>query len=170
MELTEIIKKPIQTEKTNLLQANNNVVTFEVNWYANKFQVAKAVEFIFKVKVEKVNLIKVDKKPKRVGRFNGFTNRYKKAYVFLKEGEKINFYPEETKKKETKKKDTAKTEEQKAKEKSVEEKVAAKLAKTKAEKPAAPKASTAKKVEEKPKKVTTTKASTTKTTKTKKEE
>lgn len=127
MELTQVIKKPILTEKTTNLQQEKNVVTFEVDWAANQFQIKKAVEFIFKVQVEKINIVKVDKKPKRLGRFNGFTNRYKKAYVFLKEGSKINFYPEEEKKKT--KKVVTKTDEEKAKEKSVEEKLKAKLAK-----------------------------------------
>ena len=166
MEVTEIIKKPIQTEKTNLLQANNNVVTFEVNWYANKYQIAHAVEFIFKVKVDKVNIIKVGKKPKRVGRFNGFTNRYKKAYVYLAKGEKINFYPEEAK--ETKKKVTEKSEEQVKKEKAVEEKLAAKLS----HKTSPEKETVTKKVASKatPKKEGETKKTTVKKATTKKEE
>lgn len=95
MELTQVIRKPILTEKTNLLQAENKY-TFEVDYAANKFQIKRAVEFIFQVKVVSVNTIKIEKQPKRVGRFNGFTNRYKKAIVKLAEGDKIVFYPNET--------------------------------------------------------------------------
>ncbi|WP_029608988.1 50S ribosomal protein L23 [Mycoplasma simbae] len=94
MEKTQVIRRPILTEKTNLLQAQNKY-TFEVDWNANKFQIKQAVEFIFDVKVTDVRTIKVDKKAKRVGRFNGFTNRYKKAIVSLAQDDKIVFYANE---------------------------------------------------------------------------
>ncbi|MEA4115194.1 50S ribosomal protein L23 [Mycoplasma sp. 744] len=94
MELTQVIKKPILTEKTNNLQSQNTY-TFEVDYSANKYQIKNAVEHIFQVKVSSVNTIKIDKKYKRVGRFEGYLNRYKKAIVTLKEGYVINYYPNE---------------------------------------------------------------------------
>ncbi|PPJ44282.1 50S ribosomal protein L23, partial [Rhizobium sp. KAs_5_22] len=74
------------TEKSDYLRTKNQVLTFKVDFAANKFQIKEAVETIFQVKVAKVNTIKIDKKPKNVGRFHGFTNRYKKAMVTLVEG------------------------------------------------------------------------------------
>ncbi|QSF13961.1 50S ribosomal protein L23 [Mycoplasma sp. Mirounga ES2805-ORL] len=137
MELTNIIKRPILTEKTNNLQ-QQNTYTFEVDWAANKFQIKNAIEFIFQVTVTNVNTLKVDKKFKRVGRFEGFENRYKKAIVTLKEGDVINYYPQDANvkadeaKKATKAKEQAKAEKDAAKEK--EAKLAEKLAAKKAAK------------------------------------
>ncbi|UUM19958.1 MULTISPECIES: 50S ribosomal protein L23 [unclassified Mycoplasma] len=126
MELTKVLQAPVLTEKT-YQQMSNGVYTFKADYHANKFQIANAVEKIFKVKVEKVNTIKVDKKPKNVGRFHGFTNRYKKAMVTLALGQEINFFPNEdvnpTKEKEQKDK-----EEKKTLASDVERRVAAKLA------------------------------------------
>lgn len=149
MHVTQVIKRPILTEKTNTLQAANTY-TFEVDYAANKYQIKKAVEFIFQVKVVRVNTIKVDKKFKRLGRFEGYLNRYKKAIVTLKEGDVINFYPNESEAKDeakkAKKAEQVKAEKAESKEKEAQlaAKIAAKKAKTK--KPAAPKK--AKKAEE----------------------
>ncbi|PAF55405.1 50S ribosomal protein L23 [Mycoplasmopsis agassizii] len=96
MLVNEIIKAPILTEKSYSLM-EQRVYTFKIDNRANKIEIAKAVEFIFNVEVEKVNLMKVARKPKKVGRFSGFTSSYKKAYVTLKEGHVINFFPEEAK-------------------------------------------------------------------------
>ncbi|MBZ4212605.1 50S ribosomal protein L23 [Mycoplasma sp. U97] len=139
MEITRVIRRPILTEKSNV-GLSSNVYTFEVDYTANKYQIKKAVEFIFKVKVVDVNTIKVDKKPKNLGRFHGFTNRYKKAMVKLAEGFTIAFYPQE----ETQdaKKESEKAEEikaTKAKAEAKEAKVAEKLAAKKASKKAASK-------------------------------
>lgn len=77
----EIIKNPIVTEKTQNLQMNNNTIILEVQNDADKDEIKSAVEAIFNVKVDKVNTVTVAKKAKRVGRYNGFTKGYKKAYV-----------------------------------------------------------------------------------------
>ncbi|QCZ36832.1 50S ribosomal protein L23 [Mycoplasma nasistruthionis] len=131
MELTRVIKAPVLTEKSEL-QRMRNVFTFKVDFHANKFQIANAVETIFGVKVEKVNTIKVDKKAKNVGRFHGFTNRYKKAMVTVKEGSNLNFLPGEEQEKAVLAETQAKAEEAKkakaAKSAEVEKKAAAKLA------------------------------------------
>ena len=68
----DIIKAPIITEKTTALN-ENNVVTFSVDVKANKTQIKQAIEEIFNVKVESVNVINVLPKKKRVGRFSGYT-------------------------------------------------------------------------------------------------
>ena len=84
----DIIKAPIITEKTTALN-ENNVVTFSVDVKANKTQIKQAIEEIFNVKVESVNVINVHHKKKRVGRYSGYTKKVKKAIVKLKEGSSI---------------------------------------------------------------------------------
>ncbi len=91
MHVTEIIKKPILTEKTYKNVANN-VYTFSVNVKANKTQIKKAFEKIFEVKVEKVNIINCKSKSKRLGKYIGQTSRYKKSIIKLKSGEKLDLF------------------------------------------------------------------------------
>ena len=67
---------------------------FAVDKKATKIEIKKAVEFIFQVKVDSVNTFNVPKKPKRVGRFNGFVAGYKKAIVKISEGS-IQILPDE---------------------------------------------------------------------------
>lgn len=76
------------TEKTTTLK-DNNVIVFSVDPKANKTQIKQAVEKIFNVKVESVNTINVRPKKKRVGKYSGYTNKVKKAYVKLKDGSSI---------------------------------------------------------------------------------
>ena len=85
----DIIKAPIITEKTSDLLKNQNTITFSVDVKANKTQIKQAIENIFDVKVENVNIINVKPKKKRVGRYVGKTNKVKKAIVKLKEGSSI---------------------------------------------------------------------------------
>ncbi|ATA58571.1 50S ribosomal protein L23 [Geobacillus stearothermophilus] len=78
----DIIKRPIITENTmNLI--GQRKYTFEVDVKANKTEVKDAVEKIFGVKVEKVNIMNYKGKFKRVGRYSGYTNRRRKAIVTL---------------------------------------------------------------------------------------
>lgn len=93
MNISEIIKYPLLSEKT-YEQMSNNIYTFVVDKKASKIEIKKAVEFIFDVKVDRVNIINVDKKRKRVGRYEGFKKAYKKAIVSLKEGS-ISIFPDE---------------------------------------------------------------------------
>ncbi|WP_036452142.1 50S ribosomal protein L23 [Mycoplasma buteonis] len=131
MELTRVIKAPILTEKTDGQRASG-VYTFKVDYHANKHQIALAVETIFGVKVTKVNTIKIEKKAKNVGRFHGFTNRYKKAMVWIADGQSLNYLPEDgSEALESEETATAKAEKV-AKANEVENKVAAKLASKKA--------------------------------------
>lgn len=130
MQLTDIIRRPIITEKSNQQTVNNNSYTFEVAYNANKFQIARAIEIIFQVKVEKVNTMKFEKQPKNIGRYHGFTNRYKKAIVKLAEGDLINFYPSDEVKTEEKEEKATKTAKKEVSE--VEKRAAEKLAAKKA--------------------------------------
>jgi large subunit ribosomal protein L23 len=66
--------------------------TFEVHSMANKIQIRKAIEEIFKVKVEKVNTINMKPKPKRYGVFKGKTRSWKKAMISLAAGQRIEFF------------------------------------------------------------------------------
>lgn len=93
--ITEILKRPVLTEKSLTLQAEENKYTFDVEYNADKTQIKAAVEKMFDVKVEKVNVIKVKPKTKRVGRYVGKTNRRKKAIVKLAEGNTIDLFGEE---------------------------------------------------------------------------
>ena len=86
----DIIKAPIITEKSANIAANEKTYVFKVDVKANKSQIKDAIEKIFNVKVEKVNTVNVHAKKKRVGRYTGMTNKYKKAIVTLAIGNKID--------------------------------------------------------------------------------
>ena len=88
----DIIQAPIITEKTMAMKESDNKYTFKVAKSANKVEIKKAVEEIFKVKVISVNTLNVLPKRKRVGRYEGFTPAYKKAIVKLAEGNKIDSF------------------------------------------------------------------------------
>ncbi len=90
--LYEIIRKPLISEKANMLKENSQIVTFEVNRSANKIEIKQAVEKAFDVKVKAVNTIQFRGKMKRVGANMGQRNNWKKAYVTLEEGQNIDFY------------------------------------------------------------------------------
>ena len=86
----DIIIAPIITEKSASLEALNTYV-FKVDVKANKTSIKQAIEKIFNVKVKEVRTVNSHPKKKRVGRYTGMTNKYKKAYVTLKEGNSISF-------------------------------------------------------------------------------
>ena len=89
MNANEIIRRPLVTEKSTMMRETGaNVIAFEVDPDANKIQVKKAVEELFKVKVAEVRIFNVPGKMKRMGRFAGKRRDWKKAYVRLKAGEK----------------------------------------------------------------------------------
>ena len=87
----DIIFAPIITEKTANMADEKNTYVFKVDVRANKTQIKQAVENAFNVKVVSVNTLNVHPKTKRVGRYTGKTNRYKKAIVKLAEGNTISF-------------------------------------------------------------------------------
>jgi len=90
---TQIIKYPIITDKaTRLLE--NNQYSFIVDRYSNKITIKNAIEFLFNVKVIKVNTCNLPRKTKRVGKYIGWKPQYKKAIVSLAEGDVINLFTE----------------------------------------------------------------------------
>ena len=88
----QIILRPVITEKTTRLRDANHEVCFEVAPDANKIEVKKAVEELFKTNVESVTIVQLKGKVKRLGRSQGRTKDRKKAYVKLKKGEKMIEY------------------------------------------------------------------------------
>ncbi len=87
-----VLIRPLLTEKITGLREHTNTVGFVVHPDANRIQIRQAVEALLKVKVEKVNLMNVRGKVKRLGRFSGRRSDWKKAFVTLKEGEKLEMY------------------------------------------------------------------------------
>jgi len=91
MDIYEILKKPLITEKATAMNTKDNKVCFEVVRTANKHQIKKAVENIFNVKVKDVKTQCVPSDRRRWGRYVKKEKPYKKAIVTLKEG-KIEFF------------------------------------------------------------------------------
>ena len=85
----QLIKGPIITEKAHLIKAAGNKVSLRVDKNANKIEIRKAIEELFKVKVLQVNTISIKGKAKRMGRTEGVRSDWKKAIVTLAPGEKI---------------------------------------------------------------------------------
>ena len=83
-----IIRRPLVTEKSTMQKDATNIIAFEVDPKANKIDVKRAVETLFKVKVDEVRLFNVRGKMKRMGRNVGKRRDWRKAYVRLKAGEK----------------------------------------------------------------------------------
>jgi large subunit ribosomal protein L23 len=88
----QLIKGPIITEKTHALRESNNKLTLRVDVKANKIEIRKAIEVLFKVKVVAVNTIQMMGKKKRMGKTEGKRPNWKKAIVTLAPGEKIAGY------------------------------------------------------------------------------
>ena len=86
------LHSPLISEKETFLEEKGKYV-FKVLKRANKTEIKKAVEDLYKVKVEKVNIINTKRKKRRLGRVEGFKPGYKKAIVSLKEGDKIEIVP-----------------------------------------------------------------------------
>jgi large subunit ribosomal protein L23 len=87
-----LIKGPIITEKTHSLKEAGNKLTLKVDVKANKIEIRKAVEVLFKVKVLAVNTIQMMGKKKKLGKSEGKRSAWKKAIVTLAPGEKIAGY------------------------------------------------------------------------------
>ena len=85
----DVIRRPLITEKTTLLKETQRSIVFEVHRDATKPEIKKAVESLFSVKVQDVRTARVHGKVKRQGRYFGQRSDWKKAYVVLKEGEKM---------------------------------------------------------------------------------
>jgi large subunit ribosomal protein L23 len=87
----DIIKRPLITEKTTYL-VDQGKYTFEVMQGVNKVEIKKAIEELFDVTVVSINVINVRKKPRRVGKHDGFTAAVRKAIVTLQEGQTLDVF------------------------------------------------------------------------------
>ena len=89
----QIVKYPIITDKaTRLLE--NNQYTFMVDRYSDKVSIKTAIEYLFNVKVIKINTCNLPRKQKRVGKYIGWKSQYKKAILTLAKGDVINLFTE----------------------------------------------------------------------------
>jgi large subunit ribosomal protein L23 len=89
MKLTDVIRRPLITEKTTLVREDGRTLVFEVSRDANKIDIKRAVESLFGSKVESVRTALAHGKMKRQGRYAGRRSDWKKAYVTLRQGEKL---------------------------------------------------------------------------------
>ena len=92
MNVYEVIRRPLITEKGHAKREAENTLCFEVHPDANKIQIKQAVETVFKVKVENVRTSNYVGKLRRRGRFTGYASDWKKAYVRLQAGQKVPEY------------------------------------------------------------------------------
>ncbi|ACN16689.1 RplW [Desulforapulum autotrophicum HRM2] len=88
----DIIRRPINTEKTNLQKETDNQITFEVARDANRVDIKNAIEKIFNTRVQAVKTMQVKGKVKQRGRIVGKRRNWKKAIVKLMPGQRIDFF------------------------------------------------------------------------------
>jgi large subunit ribosomal protein L23 len=91
-DLLHVLKSPLITEKGTLVNEQGNQFVFRVRPEANKIEIRRAVETLFKVKVEKVRTLNYLGKNRRVGKSMGQRPHWKKAYVTLAAGQRIDFF------------------------------------------------------------------------------
>ena len=96
MKLTEVIRKPLVTEKTSIQREDGRTIVFHVALAANRTEIKRAIEQLLGPKVESVRTSIAHGKIKRQGRFAGRRSDWKKAYVRLREGEKMPEFLEGT--------------------------------------------------------------------------
>jgi len=89
MNITDVIRRPVVTEKTSIIREDGRTIVFEVARNANKVEIRRAVEQLLGAKVDNIRTSLVHGKVKRQGRFFGQRPDWKKAYVTLREGEKM---------------------------------------------------------------------------------
>ena len=89
MKLTDVIRRPLITEKTTSLREGGSVVVFQVALKATKVEIRRAIEKLLDIKVASVRTAIMHGKIKRQGRFSGQRPDWKKAYVRLKDGERM---------------------------------------------------------------------------------
>ena len=94
MTIYQVIRRPLVTEKGVDKKDNEATLVFEVSADANKTQVKQAVEKLFKVKVAEVRTANFEGKMRRRGKFMGYRSDWKKAYVKLKDGQKVPDFAE----------------------------------------------------------------------------
>jgi large subunit ribosomal protein L23 len=89
MKTTDVIRKPLITEKTTVIRDDGRTLVFQVAMGANKIDIKRAVELLFGSKVQSVRTALAHGKMKRQGKYVGRRSDWKKAYVKLREGEKL---------------------------------------------------------------------------------
>jgi large subunit ribosomal protein L23 len=89
VKLTDVIRRPLVTEKTSILREDGRTIVFQVAHGANKLEVKRAVEQLLGAKVESVRTSIAHGKIKRQGRFAGQRSDWKKAFVKLRDGQKM---------------------------------------------------------------------------------
>jgi large subunit ribosomal protein L23 len=92
MNQYDIVLRPIVTEKSSLAKETGNQYVFEVARDANKIEIAKAVERLFKVKVLAVRVINMEGKTRRLGKHSGKRPDWRKAIVKIGPKDKISFF------------------------------------------------------------------------------
>lgn len=92
MNQYDIIRRPIVTEKSSLMKEAGNQYVFEVATGANKIEIAKAIEALFKVKVLAVKVMNMEGKARRLGKSSGKRPDWRKAIVKLSPKDKISFF------------------------------------------------------------------------------
>jgi large subunit ribosomal protein L23 len=89
MRLTDVIRRPLITEKTTILREDGRTIVFEVAAGANKVEIRRAIEQLLGSKVASIRTSVAHGKVKRQGRYSGRRPDWKKAYVRLRDGEKM---------------------------------------------------------------------------------
>ena len=92
MNVYDVIRRPLITEKGHAKREEENTLCFEVHPDANKIEIRQAVETVFRVKVAEVRTSNYAGKLRRRGRFTGYASDWKKAYVRLQAGQKAPEY------------------------------------------------------------------------------
>ena len=92
MHVYEVLKRPITTEKSNLLKDNQRQYVFEVDLRANKHQIKEAVETAWKVNVVSVNVLRTSRKRRHYGRFVSYKPLRKKAIVKIRPDQRIELF------------------------------------------------------------------------------
>ena len=89
MKVTDVIRRPLITEKSTILREDGQTIVFQVASGANKIEIKRAVQQLFGAKVDSVRTAIMHGKIKRQGRFVGQRSDWKKAYVRLRDGERL---------------------------------------------------------------------------------
>ena len=89
MNITDVIRRPLITEKTSILREDGRTIVFQVAPDANKIEIRRAIEQLLGAKVDRIRTSIVHGKVKRQGRYSGRRSDWKKAYVRLRDGEKM---------------------------------------------------------------------------------
>ena len=92
MNLHDVIRRPLVTEKSTVARETGNVVTLAVDPRASKYDIQRAVETLFEVTVLSVRTLRMAPKLRRVGKSQGRKPEWKKALVQLAEGQSIEFF------------------------------------------------------------------------------